>query len=78
MMTRNARTVSGRTLLESPPGWGLITVLARVNSLVADAVSVPRAVMPVSVVAAGVSLGVGAGLGVAVGGIEVTLPGRTA
>jgi len=39
---------------------------------------VPRAVMPVSVVAAGVRLGVGAGLGVAVGGIEVTLPGRTA
>jgi hypothetical protein len=69
--------VSGNTLLESPPGWGLITVVARTAWLVVAAVSEPRALAPMSVVAAGLGVGVGAGLGVAVGGM-LTFPGSTA
>ena len=69
--------MSGSTLLESPPGWGLITVVARVAWLLGAAVSEPRALEPVSVVATGLGAGVGAGLGVAVGGM-LTFPGITA
>jgi hypothetical protein len=75
--TRKARTVSGSTLLESPPGRGLDTVVARVASLLREVVSVPRALTPVSVTAAGLGVDVGGGLGVAVGGM-LTFPGSTA
>jgi hypothetical protein len=55
----------------------LFTVVARVAWLLREVVSVPRALTPVSVTAAGLGAGVGGGLGVAVGGM-LTFPGSTA
>jgi hypothetical protein len=55
----------------------LDTVVARVASLLREVVSVPRALTPVSVTAAGLGVDVGGGLGVAVGGM-LTFPGSTA